>query len=168
MKAMNKRVQNSIIKISEEFKENRALYLSESDMKCKLFKLLDKNEKYLSNGVETYLIHTEIGLNGDGGQNKIDIYIAKFKGLSLGKKWKFDRDEDIGVELKYHYGNKKQELKSQLLKDKDRLIEYNVDHKYIVCFDHFGMLEKTEILGIASGIYFVYVDGTKKEIYSNL
>jgi hypothetical protein len=171
--AMNKEtltlVENSIIEISKEFRRNRALYLSESDMKCRLFKLIDRGRTFISNGIRTFYVHTEVSLYGDGGKNKIDIYMARFLKFKLDeKRWHFeDTEEDIGIELKFNYGNfSAKSLLNELKKDRKRLLEYGIVHKYIVCFDHNGELNET-VLEQFKDVKFIYVDGSNKRIYGN-
>lgn len=166
---MIKKVEKAINQISKEFKENRAFYLTESDMKCRLFKLIDNNEIYISGGIKTFLVHTEINLRESGEKNRIDIYISKPLGFKLNERnWKWDdSEEEIGIELKFNYGTHSQEsLLAELNKDKKRLLDYEITHKYIVCFDHNGKFTE-EILENFKDVNFIYVDGKNKKIYQN-
>lgn len=169
MKNMKKRVEDAIIKISKDFKRNRALFLSESDMKCKLYKLIDKDETYISNNIQSYIIRTEVGLTDEDDKvsKRVDILITKFDNLRLSKtKWRGDRTEEIGIELKFNLGKKRKELKSELEKDVKSFNLFDVKTKLIVCFDHSDRLTGAEVKEICQGTKYSYVNS--KKIISNI
>lgn len=125
---LNERVEYYISRIIEKFEENPELFLTESDLKCRLFKELDNDpvfsqEELTRDGEKrTSYVHSETSyfVFGKLNKNRVDITVVKPSNYDFLNKKVVDRkgfyftEPSIGIELKLNKKKNKKGMEKEL------------------------------------------------------
>jgi len=131
--SLHEKVEKCILKVIKDFKRNPELFLSESDLKCRLFMELNKDgdfsreEKTGDGKRQTNYVHSEISyfLFGKLNKRRVDICIVKPSNFDFDNKPIVERkgcsfmEPSIGIELKLN----KNETKSTVIKKLKDVLE---------------------------------------------
>lgn len=133
--SMNERVEKCILKTIDRFKRNPELFLTESDLKCRLFIELN-NDSVFSQEEETHdkekrtnYIHSETSyfVSGKLNQKRVDITVVRpsnydFKNEEVVyRKGYYFGEPSIGIELKLNKNKSKKGVEDELKVDLDNL-----------------------------------------------
>lgn len=131
----NKRVELYIERIIEGFQKNPELFLTESDLTCRLFMELNSDPVFSREEItrdkkhRTNYVHSETAYFVDGrlDQNKVDITVVNpcnydFENKPIVKrKGYYFVEPSIGIELKLNKFNSKNDVKKLLKDDLNKL-----------------------------------------------
>ncbi|MFZ7136856.1 MAG: hypothetical protein ACOWW1_00330 [archaeon] len=131
----NERVEIYIERIIEQFQKNPELFLTESDLKCRLFMELDSDpvlsqEEVTKDGAHrTNYVHSETAYFVEGrlDKNRVDITVVKPSNYDfanqqiVGRKGYYFVEPSIGIELKLNKLMYKNDIITNLIKDLKKL-----------------------------------------------
>lgn len=123
-----RRVERGILKIIGQFKENPELFLTESDLKCRLYfelnrdPVLSRIETTRDTSKRTNYVHSETSYFVEGKLNKrrVDITVVRPYNYDfrqdkiVGRKGFYFREPSIGIELKLNKKRAKKSMKKEL------------------------------------------------------
>jgi hypothetical protein len=132
---MSERVEECILGTIERFRENPELFLTESDLKCRLFMELDDDpvfsqEEDTKDGEKrTNYVHSETSyfVSGKLNQKRVDITVVKPSNYDFRneevvyRKGYYFAEPSIGIELKLNKNRSKKRVKDELKADLDNL-----------------------------------------------
>lgn len=126
--SFNERVEDSILRIINTFKRNPELFLTESDLKCRLFMELNNDPLFSQEEVtrdgekKTNYVHSESSYFVFGKLNKkrVDVTVVKPHNYDFEneevvyRKGYFFAEPSIGIELKLNKNKSKNRMEKEL------------------------------------------------------
>jgi len=161
--SMSERVEECILGTIERFRENPELFLTESDLKCRLFMELDDDpvfsqEEDTKDGEKrTNYVHSETSyfVSGKLNQKRVDITVVKPSNYDFRneevvyRKGYYFAEPSIGIELKLNKNRSKKRVKDELKADLDNLRRLKLNRPessfYELLLDKRNVFSETEI-----------------------
>ena len=183
-RSFNKRVKDCIKKTVNRFKRNPELFLTESDLKCRLFMELNNDPVFSQEEVtadgekKTNYVHSESSyfVFGELNRKRVDITVVKpsnydFKNeeVVVRKGYSF-AEPSIGIELKLNKNKSKNRVEKELRAVLDDLKELKRSRPrssfYVLLLDKKKVFSKKEIVDVQNEyqeirIFYAAIDSSR-------